>query len=97
MRKQANEYPSDVGIARTIVQAVVSKAIATLSRASWRLKRWSIQDTTMREPEGTGVRLICPGGHEYWGRSLRQAESEIANERNDCPCCCKARVLLTFL
>lgn len=29
--------------------------------------------------------LICPKDHEYWGKSLREAESEVAAGIHDCP------------
>jgi len=81
---------------RTLGDTLLSKVVSALSRAQWRLRSWSIHDTTMNDECGTGVRLTCPSDHPYWGRSLRQAEHELANEKKDCAHCERGRMLMTF-
>jgi hypothetical protein len=47
----------------------------------WWKAGWTKRETTMSSPKGTGWYLICPDGHEYWGRGPKQAEAELEKLR----------------
>lgn len=81
---------------RERVENAVFAVVAAIRRGLWLQKKWAIEDTTFSQPEGRGVRLICPEGHPYWGRSLSGAEQELVEEKRDCPACERGRALITF-
>ncbi len=78
------------------VSTLLFAVASALESRAWRTKRWTVQETTMRDSDGTGVRLTCPRGHAYWGRSLRSAEHAVCEEKTDCPACSNARTLILF-
>ena len=64
---------------------------------AWRATGWRIRDTTHhRGRQGTGTMLICPKHHESWGKSLREAESEVKAGIHDCPACKRARGFFVY-
>jgi len=79
---------------RQRLERVVFAVVEAVRRGLWLQKKWSIKDTTFGSPEGRGVYLICPEGHQYWGRSLSGAERELVEEKRECPACERGRTLI---
>ena len=81
---------------RDRIDRVLFAVVAAVRRGLWQQKRWAIKDTVFGSPQGKGVSLICPEGHEYWGRSLSEAERELVEEKRECPACERGLTLITF-
>ena len=83
-------------VSEGIQEGLAFAVVGAVRRHIWLTKGWALKDTTFGEPQGKGVWLICPKGHEYWGRSLSGAEHRLSEDKEPCPSCEKGRGLMVL-